>query len=72
MKKKFKKLALNTETLRNMDSGDLGHVAGATAADTNCTAPGSVCTIPCSFCTTAATCPPAPTGPADLLTGLPR
>ncbi len=60
MKKKFKKLALNTETLRNMDSGDLGHVAGATAADTNCTAPGSVCTIPCSFCMNCSNVPTCP------------
>jgi hypothetical protein len=50
MKKKLKKLALNTETLRKMDSGDLGQVVGATAADTNCTIPGSICTIPCSVC----------------------
>lgn len=50
MKKKFKKLALNTETLRKLGVGDLGEVVGATAADTNCTAAGSVCTIPCTVC----------------------
>jgi hypothetical protein len=50
MKKKFKKLALNTETLRKMDAGDLGEVVGATAADTNCTIIGSICTIPCTVC----------------------
>jgi hypothetical protein len=60
MKKKFKKLALNTETLRKMDSGDLGHVAGATAADTNCTIAGSVCTVACSVCMNCSNVPSCP------------
>ena len=58
MKKKFRKLALNTETLRSLDADVLGDVNGASAADTNCTGPGSVCTAVCSLCTACVTtCP---------------
>lgn len=60
MKKKFRKLALNTETLRHLEAGVLVEVNGATAADTNCSVPGSVCTAACSVCTacpSGCTCP---------------
>ena len=36
MKKRIRKLRLNRETLRNLDSAALGHVAGG-ATETNCT-----------------------------------
>jgi Na+-translocating ferredoxin:NAD+ oxidoreductase RnfC subunit len=62
MKKKFRKLALNTETLRHLEADVLRDVNGATAADTNCTAPGSRCTAPCTLCTACASvCPICPT-----------
>ncbi|HSS75408.1 MAG TPA: hypothetical protein VLV54_01555 [Thermoanaerobaculia bacterium] len=53
MKKKFKKLSLTTETLRNLSDSGLKKVAGATAAETDCdcTVPGSECTVMCSACT---------------------
>jgi hypothetical protein len=59
MKKKFKKLSLNTETLRSLDAGNLSDVHGAASGiDTNCTIPGSVCTRPCTVCTLCDTvCP---------------
>ena len=37
-KKMPKKLALCTETLRNLDAKDLQHAAGATVAASNCSA----------------------------------
>ena len=46
MKKKFKKLSLTTETLRNLNEPSLKNVAGGTEAETNCT-----CTINCTQCT---------------------
>ncbi|HSF44249.1 MAG TPA: class I lanthipeptide [Thermoanaerobaculia bacterium] len=53
MKKKFKKLSLTTETLRHLNEPDLQQVAGATAAQSNCTGPCSECTLACSGCTDA-------------------
>ncbi|HSK80178.1 MAG TPA: hypothetical protein VLQ45_27235 [Thermoanaerobaculia bacterium] len=50
MKKKFKKLSLTTETLRNLNGEDLKEVAGA-VSETNCTANCSLCTGTCSLCT---------------------
>ena len=55
MKKKFKKLSLNTETLRHLEANALVEVNGASGADTNCTAPGSVCTAACTLCTACLT-----------------
>jgi hypothetical protein len=53
-KKKFKKLSLTTETLRNLNEPDLKHVAGATSvADTVCTGACTFCTGRCSECTRA-------------------
>ena len=56
-KKKFKKLALTTETLRNLNDTALHEAVGATAAETNClrcegtfTAACSECTRNCSIC----------------------
>jgi hypothetical protein len=46
MKKKFKKLSLTTETLRNLSDPGLKGVVGATAAETDCT-----CTANCTQCT---------------------
>jgi hypothetical protein len=37
-KKTFKKLALATETLRNLDAKDLQHAAGGSLGATNCSA----------------------------------
>jgi hypothetical protein len=51
MKKKFKKLSLTSETLRNLSEPDLKEAAGATAADSGCTAACSICTRDCSGCT---------------------
>lgn len=52
MKKKFKKLSLSTETLRNLGDSSLKHVAGAaTSPDTDCTNICSFCTGICTFCT---------------------
>jgi hypothetical protein len=58
MKKKFKKLSLSTETLRNLIEPDLKQaVGGTTAANTQCpvlctnnTSPCTYCTRPCSYC----------------------
>lgn len=49
MNKKFKKLALNTETLRNLNEKDLKNAAGG--ATEECTVAGSGCTRDCSMCT---------------------
>ena len=58
MKKKFRKLALNTETLRYLDADLLKDANGASGAVTECTAPGSVCTAACSLCSGClTTCP---------------
>lgn len=53
MNKKFRKLSLNTETLRNLSDPDLKHAAGGatTLANTDCTAICTVCTRPCTLCT---------------------
>lgn len=51
-KKKFKKLSLSSETLRNLNETDLHQVAGAaaTVAGSECTARCSICTHACSGC----------------------
>jgi len=57
-KKKFKKLALTSETLRNLNDTALQEAVGATVAQTNClrcdptfgTAACSECTARCSIC----------------------
>jgi hypothetical protein len=50
-KKKFRKLSLTTETLRNLNEPELKNVAGASIADTLCTGACSECTAVCSNCT---------------------
>lgn len=52
MKKKFKKLSLTTETLRNLNGEDLKEAAGG-ASETNCTGTCTLCTGTCSQCTKA-------------------
>jgi hypothetical protein len=53
-KKRFKKLSLSTETLRNLGDSDLKHAAGAVSLDnTECTGVCSGCTRGCSACTVA-------------------
>ena len=57
MKKKFKKLALSTETLRHLSEPDLKEVAGGATFDaSDCTAPCSLCTRPCTVCITCIPC----------------
>lgn len=51
MKKKFKKLALHTETLRNLNEAELVQAGGASIAESGCTVACSVCTVACSLCT---------------------
>jgi hypothetical protein len=51
MKKKFKKLSLTSETLRNLNEPQLKEVAGASLAESDCTAACSICTRDCSGCT---------------------
>lgn len=54
MKKKFKKLSLSTETLRNIGDPELKEAAGGTTrGNTDCTAICSACTQNCTFCTVA-------------------
>lgn len=53
MNKKFKKLSLSTETLRNLSESSLQQVAGATAINSNCTIACSECSAACSGCTDA-------------------
>lgn len=50
MKKKFKKLSLNTETVRNLVEPSLKEVAGGVTMDSLCTRACSVCTVACSVC----------------------
>lgn len=60
MKKRFKKLSLNTETLRVLDPHDLTGVVGEQAAatgtvgDTLCTVACTLCTVACTLCTACA------------------
>lgn len=54
MKKKFKKLALSTETLRNLEVPELKQVAGASVQRSLCTVDCSLCTVACSLCTACA------------------
>jgi hypothetical protein len=55
MKKKHRKLRLNRETLRELESGDLRGVAGgATENPTRCD-PNSNC-VTCDACTETRTC----------------
>jgi hypothetical protein len=51
-KKKFKKLSLTAETLRNLSGPDLQQAAGGntTVAGTDCTRPCTACTVDCSVC----------------------
>jgi hypothetical protein len=49
-KKTPKKLALCTETLRNLEAKDLQHAAGATVAASNCSACDCTATHVCSGC----------------------
>jgi len=49
-KKMPRKLALCTETLRNLDAKDLQHAAGATIAASNCSACECSATNVCSNC----------------------
>lgn len=55
-KKRLRKMALHTETLRRLDGGDLARAAGgATAAATNCdppcpSIPATVCMTHCRLC----------------------
>jgi hypothetical protein len=52
MKKKFKKLSLNTETLRNLGESSLKHAAGGVETDfCTHTGPCSECTKACTLCT---------------------
>ncbi|HSF44242.1 MAG TPA: hypothetical protein VLT87_30925 [Thermoanaerobaculia bacterium] len=56
MKKKFKKLSLTTETLRNLSGSDLQQAAGAASEQpTVCTRDCTVCTGTCTACTGACT-----------------
>jgi len=54
MKRKFKKLSLNTETLGSLSDSGLRGVAGATAAETDClctqTGRCTMCTGICTLC----------------------
>jgi hypothetical protein len=56
MKKKFKKLSLNTETVRHLTDPSLKEAAGgatnteATGQCTFCTRPCTECTKICTFC----------------------
>ena len=63
MKRKFRKLSLTTETLRNLSEPDLKEVAGADTANasigqTKCTAICTFCTRPCTECITCRPCVP--------------
>lgn len=50
-KKKFKKLTLQSETLRNVDEPELKQAAGGTTrGNSDCTAICSACTAACSIC----------------------
>lgn len=52
MKKKFKKLSLTTETLRNLSGSDLQQVQGAASEEpTICTRDCTACTGTCTACT---------------------
>ena len=51
MKKKFKKLSLTTETLRNLGDSDAQQVVGAATENTQCTAACTMCTGQCTMCT---------------------
>ena len=63
MKKKFKKLSLSTETLRNLTDPGLKDVAGGQTfepsdGETKCTAICTECTRPCTLCITCRPCVP--------------
>lgn len=70
MKKKFKKLSLTTETLRNLSQSTLKEVVGAdtvasevmtkcvTLECTFCTGNCSECTRACTLCTRGCNCVP--------------
>jgi hypothetical protein len=56
MKKKPKKLALSTETLRSLGQSDLGQAAGGTTENnSDCTIRCTGCTNVCSGCTNQCT-----------------
>jgi hypothetical protein len=57
MNKKRRKLSLNSETLRTLNSSQLGEAAGGftTLVCTDCTKPCTACTNICTNCTQACT-----------------